>query len=93
MPPRGFTVASSTLSQTPTPAQPNRATRRHPVKETRRAYVGIPEAATYVDVAPKTVRALIASGKLPAFRLGNRVLKVKLADLDGVLTPVQGGVA
>jgi excisionase family DNA binding protein len=91
MPLRGFAVASSTLSQTPPAAPPNRATRRHPVKETQRAYVGIPEAANYLDVAPKTIRALIASGKLPAWRLGNRVLKVKLADLDGVLTPVDGG--
>lgn len=84
-------MASPTLSQTLAPTQPNRATRRHPVKETQRAYVGIPEAATYLDVAPKTIRALIASGKLPAWRLGNRVLKVKLVDLDGVLTPVHGG--
>lgn len=86
-------ASPTTLPPTPSPAQPNRATRRHPVKATQRAYVGIPEAATYLDVAPKTIRALIASGKLPAWRLGNRVLKVKLADLDGVLTPVRGGAA
>ena len=86
-------MSSPTLPQTPTPAQPNRATRRHPAKQTQRAYIGIPEAATYLDIAPKTVRALIASGKLTAYRLGNRVIKVKLADLDGVLTPVRAGGA
>jgi len=93
MPPERFTVASPALPPASSTAQPNRATRRHPVRETQRAYVGIPEAATYLDVAPKTVRALIAARKLPAYRLGNRVLKVKLADLDGVLTPLHGGAA
>jgi excisionase family DNA binding protein len=57
-----------------------------------RAYVGIPEAATYLDIDHKTVRRLISSGKLPAYRLGNRVIKVKIADLDSVLTPIGGAV-
>ena len=57
-----------------------------------RAYVGIPEAATYLDVATKTIRRYITEGKLPAYRLGNRVIKVKIADLDSVLTPIGGAV-
>lgn len=70
------------------PGGPNRRARRD--EQFSRAYVGIPEAATYLDVATKTVRRLIASGRLPAYRLGNRVLKVKISDLDGVLSPVGG---
>lgn len=76
-----------------TQPNPNRKTRRHPPKPTQRAYVGIPEAATYLDASPKTVRQLIADGKLPAYRLGNRVLKVRIADLDNVLVPVPAGAA
>lgn len=72
---------------------PNRATRRHPAKQIQRAYVGIVEAAIYLDVAPKTIRKLIADGKLPAYRIGQRVLKVKIADLDAVLTPIPSGAA
>jgi len=87
-----LTVADPTLPKTPPLyAGPNRASRRNP--ETQRVYVGILEAAAYLDVATKTVRRLIATGQLPAYRLGNRVLKVKLADLDGVLTPVPNGAA
>jgi excisionase family DNA binding protein len=74
-----------------TPAnQPNRATRRHPAMQ--RAYIGIPEAAIYLDVAPKTIRKLIADKELQAYRIGKRVLKVRLADLDAVLKPYGGAV-
>ena len=75
----------------PTPAAaspPNRATRRHPPKANHRAYVGIPEAATYLDVTPKTIRRYIAEGKLPAYRLGDRIVRIKIADLDAALTPM-----
>ena len=77
----------------PAPIAPTRITRHHPAKRIQRAYIGITEAAIYLDIAPKTVRKLIADGKLPAYRLGERVVKVKLADLDAVLTPIPNGVA
>jgi excisionase family DNA binding protein len=85
-------VASPTHSEPSTRAQPSRANRRHPNKEVQRTYVGIPEAATYLGVDHKTIRRLITSGKLPAGRLGNRVIKIRIADLDAVLTPLGGGV-
>jgi excisionase family DNA binding protein len=69
---------------------PNRQTRRHPPKANHRAYVGIPEAATYLDVTPKTIRRYIAEGRLPAYRLGDRVVRIKVADLDAALTPMGG---
>ena len=55
-------MASPTLPLESPPAVPNRSTRRHLVA---RAYLGIPDAATYLDLTPKTVRRLIASGELP----------------------------
>ena len=66
---------------------PNRHTRRHPVQY-ERGYVGIPEAATYLGVAEKTIRRMIARGQLDAFRLGDRLIKIRVADLDALLTPI-----
>lgn len=62
--------------------------RRHAVVQP--AYLGIPEAAAYLDVDHKTIRRLISSSRLPAWRLGNRIIKVKVVDLDAVLTPIGG---
>lgn len=56
-------------------------------------YVGVPAAAAYLDVDPKTVRSLIARGRLPAYRLDKRLIKIKIADLDRLLTPMSGGAA
>jgi excisionase family DNA binding protein len=58
-----------------------------------RGYVGITEAATYLDVTDKTVRKLIATGELPAYRLGTKILRVKLADLEAVCKPLVGGAS
>ena len=82
-------MASPTANPSPRrPNGPNRRSRRD--EQFGRAYVGIPEAATYLDSSTKTVRRLIAAARLPAYRLGNRVLKVKISDLDSVLSPVGG---
>jgi hypothetical protein len=60
-------MASPSPVPLPLPSErPNRATRR--AKELQRVYVGITEAATYLDVTQKTIRKLIASGDLPAYR-------------------------
>jgi excisionase family DNA binding protein len=83
-------VASSTSPQPST--QYNRGSRRHPDKQVPPAFLGIPEAATYLGVAEKTVRRLISRGELPAYRLGSRVIKIRVTDLETVLTPLGGGV-
>jgi excisionase family DNA binding protein len=72
----------------PHPAQPNRAARRHPAKNGQRGYVGITEAATYLGVTPKTVRKLIAARELRAYRLGTKMLRIRLADLEAVCKPL-----
>jgi excisionase family DNA binding protein len=75
------------ISAVQTPAQPNRATRRHPLKAGCH-YVGIAAAAIYLDVTPKTVRKLIATGVLPAYRLGDKMLRIKIVDLEAVCKPL-----
>lgn len=87
-------VSVSTPSQSSLPKREpdsKRKSRRH--LSQRPAYLGIPEAAAYLDVDHKTIRRLIASKRLPGWRLGNRIIKVKVTDLDAVLTPMQGGAA
>jgi excisionase family DNA binding protein len=84
-------MATLKVSKSPAPVGgPNRRARRHPVEQ---AYIGLPEAATYLGVAEKTIRRLIRDSKLPAYRLGNRVIKIKIEDLETVLRPMGGGAA
>ncbi len=75
-------------SETLSPA--NRAARRGKRDRVRvpvpRAYVGIIEAADYLDVSVKTIRRMIARGELTTYKYGNRVVKLKLSDLDGIYT-------
>lgn len=85
-------MSTSRRSSSPiTGSGSNRKSRRDP--DHRPAYLGIPEAAAYLDVDTKTIRRLIAAKRLPGYRLGNRIIKVKVVDLDAVLTPLQGGAA
>lgn len=82
-------MSSPRQSTSPNPGpSPNRKSRRHPGRQP--AYVGIPEAAAYLDVDHKTIRRLIAAKRLPGYRLGNRIIKIKVADLDAVLVPMGG---
>jgi len=67
-------------------AQPNRVPRRHP--RTTPAYVGFGDAAIYMGVGERTVRKLLASGYLKAYKLGPRNLRFKITDLDEAMKPV-----
>ena len=62
----------------------NRRERRHP------ELIGLPEAADYCDVSYRTIRRWIADGRLDAVRVGPRLLKVSIADLDELRQPVGG---
>lgn len=66
---------------------PTRAARRHPERATvARAYVGIIQAAEYLDLSEKTIRRMIDRGELTAYRFGPRIVKLKLSELDSVYT-------
>lgn len=55
--------------------------------------IGLREAAAYCDVDPRTVRRWIAAGRLNALRVGPRLIKIDIAELDKILQPVGGGAA
>lgn len=61
----------------------------------RRELVTLEAAADYLGVNPLTIRRRIAAGDLPGYRLGPRVLRVDLAEVDALLEriPTTGGAA
>lgn len=67
---------------------PNRAARRHP-----RRYASQQEAADYIGVTSRTIRQMIADGRLTGYRSGSRLVRVDLNELDEAMTPFGGGVA
>jgi excisionase family DNA binding protein len=44
----------------------------------------IASSATYTGVSTRTIRRHIASGALPAFRYGRRLIRIDQADLDAL---------
>lgn len=56
-----------------------------------RRWVSQTEAADYLGITDRTLRRMIAAGRLPAYRLGPRLLRIDVADLDALLRPVPVG--
>lgn len=55
-------------------------------KRTRpRQLVSLAEASKLFDVSPKTLRRRIADGSLTGYRLGPRLIKVDLEEVDAIL--------
>ncbi len=61
-------------------------------KPDSRRLVTIPEAADFLGCHPRTIRRRIASGELPAYRVGSRMIRVSEDDLQVLLQriPVVG---
>jgi excisionase family DNA binding protein len=69
-----------TTSRTPA----NRRERRHP------DLIGLVEAADYCDVSHRSIRRWIKTGHLRAYRVGPRLLKVSITELEAMRRPVGG---
>lgn len=72
----------------------NRAQRRHPDKihsPARRRYVSITDAAEYLGVSTRTIRTMIADGRLCAYRMGRRFIRLDLDQIDAAMIPTGGG--
>ena len=48
-------------------------------------------AAEYLGVSVQSVRRRIAEGRLKAYRVGPRAIRVNLTDLDALKQPIGGG--
>jgi excisionase family DNA binding protein len=51
-------------------------------------YASLSDAAEYIGVNEKTVRRRIADGTLIGYRLGGRLLRVDLNEVDQALRPI-----
>ena len=55
---------------------------------TRREAIDNANAAAYLGVSHKTIRRLISSGRLPAFRVGGRTIRVYVEDVEALKQPI-----
>jgi excisionase family DNA binding protein len=62
---------------------PNRAARR-------RRYVTVAEAAEYLAVTDRTIRQMVADGRLAAYRSGTRLVRLDLDEIDAAMKPFGG---
>jgi excisionase family DNA binding protein len=68
------------------PHQPiNRRTRGGRSAAPARRLGSIRDAAEYADVSTRTIRRYISDGRLTGYRVGPRLIKVDLDDLDKLL--------
>ncbi|TXI55813.1 MAG: helix-turn-helix domain-containing protein [Mycobacterium sp.] len=56
----------------------------------RRRYVKIAEAAAYLQVTDRTIRQMIADGRLTGYRAGARLVRIDLNELDAAMRPFGG---
>jgi excisionase family DNA binding protein len=60
----------------------------HPIIDTTAEYLTVAEAASLLKVHKSTIWRWIENGQLPAYRVGQRGVRLKKADLERSLTPV-----
>jgi excisionase family DNA binding protein len=56
-------------------------------------YISLDAAAEQIGVSKRTIRRLVADGRLPAYRVGSRVVRIDSADLDALLTPIPNAMS
>ncbi len=57
-----------------------------------RRYVSIGDAAEYLRVTDRTIRQMIADGRITGFRSGSRLVRVDLDEIDAAMRPFGGAV-
>jgi excisionase family DNA binding protein len=53
-----------------------------------RRWASINESAAYLDVTTRTIRVMIADGRLRAYRSGRRIVRLDLNEVDAAMQPV-----
>lgn len=53
-----------------------------------RKFVSINEAGEILGLTPKTIRSFIAAGRIPASRLGTKVVRIHVDDLEAFIRPI-----
>lgn len=68
-------------SKSPEPFSPN---------DRRRRWVTLQETADYLGVTKRTVREMVADGRLIAYRCGSRLVRLDLNEVDAAMQPFGG---
>lgn len=55
-----------------------------------KCYISQAEAAAYLGVSPRTVRQMIADGRLRAYRSGTRLVRLRVEEIDAAMKPFGG---
>lgn len=63
------------------------------IKTTGKRYATLIEAAEYVGCDQRTIRRYVAAGKLTGYRLGPRLIRVDLNEVDALMQPIPAGDA
>ena len=79
------------MAKLPAPTSPSAPTRPNRA-ERRRRYVKIGEAADYLQVTDRTIRQMVADGRLTAYRSGSRLVRLDLDEIDAAMQPFGGAV-
>ena len=56
----------------------------------RRRYIKMADAAEYLQVTERTIRQMIADGRLTGYRSGKRLVRVDLNEIDAAMRPFGG---
>ena len=62
-----------------------------PTRSGRELYVSVADAAEYLGVSTRTIRAMIHDGRLTGYRNGKRLVRLDLNDIDAKMVPSGGG--
>jgi excisionase family DNA binding protein len=62
-----------------------------PNRGARRRYAKLKDAALYLDVTERTIRQMIADGRLTGYRSGSRLVRVDMDEIDAAMRPFGGG--
>lgn len=63
-----------------------------PLEKTMEDWLTIKEAAVLLKLSEHTVRDQVRLGKIPATKLGHRTVRVRRADIEGLLPQSEGAV-
>ena len=66
------------------PIQSTRTALNPPTRE----WLSMQQAATIYGISVDTLRRSISAGRLPASRLGTRLIRVRIADLERLYRPI-----
>lgn len=66
---------------------------RTPDSSCARRWASITLGAEYIGVSEKTLRRMIAAGQVTGYRVGPRLLRVDLNELDASARPIPAGAA